>query len=195
MNDRDLYQPILGVVAPWEVTDIRLSFADRSVTVVVGHGAEKPMACAVCGVLYGVYDHRPRRWRHLDTCQLQTVIEASVPRVSYAEHGVLHVRVPWAEESSKFTALFESMVIAWLQAADISAVSDLIGLTWNEVDGIQLRSVNRGLAHRRATPVAHVAIDETSFQKRHEYMFVITDREHGVVLEVLKNRTTEHISS
>ena len=107
MNDRELYQRILGVVAPWEVTDIRLSFADRNVTVVVGHAAGKPMACAVCGVLCGVYDHRPRRWRHLDTCQLQTVIEASVPRVSCAEHGVLHVPVPWAEEGSRFTALFE----------------------------------------------------------------------------------------
>ena len=60
MNDRELYQRILGLVAPWEVTDIQLSFADRSVTVVVGHAAGKPMACSVCGVLCGVYDHRPR---------------------------------------------------------------------------------------------------------------------------------------
>jgi transposase len=87
MNDRELYQRILGLVAPWEVLDIRLSFADRNVTVVVGHAAGKRMACSVCGVLCGVYDHRPRRWRHLDTCQLQTVIEASVPRVSCPEHG------------------------------------------------------------------------------------------------------------
>jgi transposase len=195
MNDRELYQRILGLVAPWEVLDIRLSFADRNVTVVVGHAAGKRMACSVCGVLCGVYDHRPRRWRHLDTCQLQTVIEASVPRVSCPEHGVLQVRVPWAEEGSGFTALFESMVISWLQAANISAVSALVGLSWDEVDGIQQRAVDRGLARRQTQPVAHVAIDETSFQKRHEYVSVITDRERGVVLEVLEDRTKEHISS
>ena len=153
------------------------------------------MACSVCGVLCGVYDHRPRRWRHLDTCQLQTVIEASVPRVSCPEHGVLQVRVPWAEEGSGFTALFECMVISWLQAANISAVSALVGLSWDEVDGIQQRAVDRGLSRRQTQPVAHVAIDETSFQKRHEYMSVITDRERGVVLEVLEDRTKEHISS
>ena len=195
MNDRELYQRILGLVAPWEVTDIQLSFADRSVTVVVGHAAGKPMACSVCGVLCGVYDHRPRSWRHLDTCQLQTVIEASVPRVSCPEHGVLQVRVPWAEEGSGFTALFECMVISWLQAANISAVSALVGLSWDEVDGIQQRAVDRGLSRRQTQPVAHVAIDETSFQKRHEYVSVITDRERGVVLEVLEDRTKEHISS
>ena len=195
MNDRELYQRILGLVAPWEVLDIRLSFADRNVTVVVGHAAGKPMACPVCGVLCGVYDHRPRRWRHLDTCQLQTVIEASVPRVSCPEHGVLQVRVPWAEEGSGFTALFECMVISWLQAANISAVSALVGLSWDEVDGIQQRAVDRGLSRRQTQPVAHVAIDETSFQKRHEYVSVITDRERGVVLEVLEDRTKEHISS
>ena len=195
MNDRELYQRILGLVAPWEVTDIRLSFADRSVTVVVGHGAGRPMACSVCGVFGGVYDHRSRSWRHLDTCQLQTVIEASVPRVHCPEHGVLQVRVPWAEEGSGFTALFECMVIAWLHEANISAVSDLVGLTWDEVDGIQQRAVDRGLARRQTKPVAHVAIDETSFQKRHEYVSVITDRERGVVLEVLEDRTKEHLSS
>jgi hypothetical protein len=54
MNDRELYQRILGLVAPWEVLDIRLSFADRNVTVVVGHAAGKRMACSVCGVLCGV---------------------------------------------------------------------------------------------------------------------------------------------
>ena len=87
------------------------------------------------------------------------------------------------------------MVIAWLQAANISAVSDLVGLTWNEVDGIQQRAFNRGLARRQATPVAHVAIDETWLQMRDEHVSVITDRERGVVLEVLEDRTTEHISS
>jgi hypothetical protein len=30
MDDRELYQRILGLVAPWEVLDIRLSFADRN---------------------------------------------------------------------------------------------------------------------------------------------------------------------
>jgi len=40
-----------------------------------------------------------------------------VPRVSCEEHGVVQVSVPWAEGGSRFTALFESLVIDWLKEA------------------------------------------------------------------------------
>ncbi|MCW9265850.1 transposase family protein [Klebsiella pneumoniae] len=28
-----------------------------------------------------VHDHRHRKWRHLDTCQFTTIVEADVPRI------------------------------------------------------------------------------------------------------------------
>ena len=83
------------------------------------------------------------------------------------------------------------MVIAWLQAVNISAVSDLVGLIWDEVDGFQQRAVNRGLARRQVTPVAHVAIDETSLHKRHEYVSVITDRERGTAASEIPSSTSD----
>uniref|UniRef100_UPI003AF78BA1 hypothetical protein n=1 Tax=Thiolapillus sp. TaxID=2017437 RepID=UPI003AF78BA1 len=41
---------------------------------------------------------------------------ADVPRVKCKEHGVVTVSVPWAEPGSGFTAMFEALVIDWLQA-------------------------------------------------------------------------------
>lgn len=57
--------------------------------------------------------------------QFQTLVEAEVPRVSCSEHGVVQVRVLWAEAVSRFTAIFElyapdlphmvfSRSVAWL---------------------------------------------------------------------------------
>lgn len=193
MNDRELYQQILGLSAPWKVTDIRLSLADRQVVVVAGYKAGIQFPCPNCGDLCGVYDHRKRQWRHLDTCQLQTLIEAEVPRVNCPEHGVQQVAVSWADPGGRFTALFEAMVIAWLREAPISAVARLVGLTWDQVDGIQQRAIERGLARRKPEVVPHLGIDETSYQKHHEYVSVITDRDRRIVLEVLEDRKKETV--
>jgi hypothetical protein len=56
---------------------------------------------------------RRRQWRHLDTCQLKTLLVADLPRVQCAEHGVVSVHVPWSEPGSGFTALYEALVIDW----------------------------------------------------------------------------------
>ena len=193
MRDRDLYQKILGLSEPWRVVDIRLSLADRQVVVVVECTGGCPLSCPTCGRACGRHDHRTRQWRHLDTCQLQTLIEAEVPRVNCPEHGVQQVLVPWAEPGGRFTALFEAMVIAWLGEAPIKAVAELVGLTWDQVDGIQQRAIERGLARRKPTTVANLGIDETSYQDDHEYVSVITDRDRRVVLEVLEDRKKETV--
>jgi transposase len=41
--------------------------------------------------------------------QCTTWIEADVPRVACAAHGVKQLRVPWAELGAQFTALFERL--------------------------------------------------------------------------------------
>ena len=193
MRDRDLYRQILGLSSPWSVDDIRLSLADRQVVVVVCRERGVPLSCPSCDQPCGVYDHRKRCWRHLDTCQLQTVIEADIPRVNCPEHGVQQVSVPWSEPGSRFTALFEAMVIAWLGEAPIKAVAGLVGLSWDQVDGIKQRAINRGLARRKRTSVKNLGIDETSYQDDHEYVSVITDRDRRIVVEVLEDRKKETV--
>ena len=41
-------------------------------------------------------------------------------------------------------------------------------LSPNAIDGIQQRAVKRGLERRKTKPPKRIAVDETSFQKRHE---------------------------
>lgn len=71
-------------------------------------------SCPECSGPATRHDTRRRSWRHLDTCQFQTILSADIPRVRCPEHGVLQMRAPWAEPGSRFAALFEGIVIAWL---------------------------------------------------------------------------------
>ncbi|MEZ6015617.1 MAG: ISL3 family transposase [Planctomycetota bacterium] len=70
----------------------------------------------------------------------------------------------------------------------MSAVAELMGLTWDQVDGIMQRAVRRGLARRADLEPVRVGIDETSFQKRHEYVTVVTDLDSRDVIYVADDR-------
>ncbi len=194
MRDRDLYSRILGIEAPWRVEDVDLRLDRQEVEIrVILEPATRP-PCPECGTACPIYDHQPRRWRHLDTCQLQTILVADVPRVSCREHGVLQIRLPWADPGSRFTALFEALVIDWLHQASLRAVSTRLRLSWSAVDAIQQRAVARGLERREAFSAQRIGIDETSFQKRHEYVTVVSDLVESTVLFVADDRKTDSLS-
>jgi transposase len=188
MRDIALYEQILGLPKPWRVTDVKLRDDEQEVIVHVGLSRPLELTCPECGERMTGYDHRRRRWRHLDTCQYKTIIEADVPRGECATHGVRQVDVPWAEERSRFTALFEALAIDWLRETSQSAVARRLKLTWAEVHGIMERAVERGLARREKEPIPFLGVDETSFQKRHEYVTVVNDLTGQRVLYVADGR-------
>ncbi len=134
MRDAQPYSQVLGIAKPWKVTAVQVSLADHEVEVTVAHGGG-PLVCRQCNQRCPGYDKRVRRWRHLDTCQLKTVLVAEMPRVQCPEHGVVTIRVPWAEPGSGFTGLFEALVINWLKVASISAVADRLPLSRNAMQG------------------------------------------------------------
>lgn len=188
MRDRKLYATILGLSAPWKVVDVDLTPEREMVDVHVEVAGTRHLPCPECGELCPKRDHRVRRWRHLDTCQYRTTLVARVPRIECPTHGVLQVKVPWAEPGSHFTALFEAIAIDWLREASVNAVSRRLGLSWDEVDGIMQRAVKRGLARRSTKKITRIGIDETSFQKRHEYVTVVSDLTEDEVLYVADGR-------
>lgn len=87
-----------------------------------------------------------------------------------------------------------ALAINWLKEANISAVSRLMRLSWHEVDGIMLRAVLRGLTRREVIAPKRMGVDETSFQKRHEYVTVVTDLDDRKVLHVSDNRKAESLA-
>lgn len=188
MQDRELYAKLLGVTSPWTVESVELDMKAKQVVVGVEIVDPSGLTCPVCFKPCGRHDTRERRWRHLDTMQMKTILVAKVPRVNCDEHGVRQMHVPWAEDRSRFTALFEALVIGWLQEASISGVARLLRITWDEVDGIMQRAVARGLARRGPALASRLGVDETSFAKRHEYVTIVNDLDEPRVLHVADGR-------
>ena len=189
MQDRELYRQILGVESPWKVERVELRRADGEVHVFLEHDEQVRWCCPECSVEYALHDHQSeRRWRHLDTCQYQTILHARPPRSDCPEHGPRVVKLPWAEASSRFTALFEGLAISWLKEASQQGVAELLGLSWDEIHGILERAVRRGLARRSAEPIPHLGVDEKSFRKRHRYLTVVNDLNRSRVLFVAEGR-------
>ena len=105
-------------------------------------------------------------------------IGSAVGAGQFAIHGTLRMRA----------------VIEWLKAANFSAVARRMKLSWDEVDGIMSRAVARGLARRDACSPTRIGIDETSFQKRHEYVTVVTNLDNSSVISVMDGRKEESIA-
>src|ERR1700686_3402929 len=196
MNDRKLYERILGIMAPWQVELVELKLESGQVLIRV-EGSSAALVCPECGERCPPYDSDERQWRHLDTCQYRTILIAKVPRVRCEKHGVRQVRVPWSEERSRFTALFEALVIDWLQASEsIAAVAKGMRLSWEQVSGIRSRAGARGLKRRgRAELPSNVGVDETSITRGHEYITVINSLNEAKVLDVTDGRTEESLNA
>ena len=188
MRDKDLYARILGIKRPWQVSGVELNVAEGEVTIQVEQEKGVKSCCPTCGKESPGYDSRPRRWRHLDTCQYKTILVAEVPRVQCEAHGVVTVSVPWAESGSGFTAMFEALVIDWLKEASTLGVSRLMKLSWNAIDGIMQRAVERGLSRRDEMSAVQIGVDETAFRKRHDYVTIVSDQKAGTVLHVGSDR-------
>ena len=173
MNDTALYETVLGLTKPWHVVEVVLSLEKGEVLVRV-EAKETKWGCPECSERMHVHEWKTRQWRHLDTCQLKTIIEASVPRVKCAKHGTLMVRVPWADPHGRFTALFERTAIMLMKSCSISAASKYLRLSWDETDHIKARAVARGLARKQPVAARAVCVDEKSVGKGHDYVTVVT---------------------
>lgn len=101
--------------------------------------------------------------------------------------GVKVVKLPWAEPSSRFAALFEALAIDWLKAASQKAVAGLLKLSWDEIHGILDRAVQRGLQRRQAEVVTEIGVDEKAFRKGHSYLTLVNDLVRNRVLYVAED--------
>jgi len=172
------------------VEGVELKLAEGEVHVHLSHQEVATWPCPECGADCRLYDHQPeRQWRHLDTCQYQTIMHAKPPRIECGEHGVRVIKLPWAEPSSRFTALFERLAIDWLRAANQSAVGERLGLSWDEMHGIMERAVTRGLERRKAEAVPLLGVDEKAFRKGQKYFTLVNDLVRPRVLYVAEDRT------
>jgi len=196
MRDTELYHHLLGLAAPWAVSDVELAVSDGRVDVWVVHPARTRFVCPECERELAVYDHSEERaWRHLDSCAFLTYLHARPPRVECPEHWVLQVRLPWAEPHARFTVLFERLAIDVLSECDVQGAARLLRLSWDEAWHLMDRAVARGLAAKPLSAPAHVGVDEKSAGRGQDYITVVSDLDRGTVEHIADERRQASLDS
>jgi transposase len=194
MQDTALYQYLLGLQSPWTVSRVNLNVKGQRVDVWAEHPEGAAWACPHCSRALPLYDHAEERmWRHLDSCQFQTYLNARIPRVECPEHGVVQIQVPWAEPRSRFTLLFERLAINVLSQCDVSGATRILRISWDEAWGIMERAVTRGRARKAARIVRQIGVDEKAAAKGHRYLTLVCDLDEGTVEHIAEDRKQESL--
>jgi transposase len=188
MNDSEFYQQVLGLSKPWKVKAVRMELARRQIIVEV-ECEEQVWGNPSTGRRAHVHAWNLRRWRHLDTCQFETIIEAKVPRLLYEDGSSEEAAVPWAERYSRLSKLMESFVIRVMQSCGtVKEAALLVKLGVDQVDAVMRRAVRRGLGRRQSEPMKNLGIDEKCIGRGHEYATLLNDLDGGRVWDVVPGR-------
>ena len=197
MKDTVLYEHLLGLKTPWSVKSVDLSLADQRVVVEVvlktGQVWTDPTDSTKRAHINGWTE---RQWRHLDTCQFETLIKARVPQLKYSDGTVEELAVPWAERYSRVTLLMEAFVVKLLQACPTTqGVCELTRLAWSTVNNIMVSAVERGMLRRSEEDVPYLGLDEKSSERGHTYVSILTDIDRSRVLDLVPERKLEAAKS
>jgi transposase len=185
------YEKLMELIPPWRVVDVDLKedAEPKHVLVFVEYDKTEFVPCPDCEELCTRYDSQVRRWRHLDTMDWQTILSCPVPRANCNKCGIKQVRVPWSEPKSRWTMLFEAHTIDVLLAAKSNqATQTILDMSWDEVQRVQSRAVERGIQRRDLSAITRVGVDEKSFGRGHDYASILSDPDGRRVLEVVHGR-------
>jgi len=179
VRDVSLWGRLLGV----EKTVIERIEFDEDAELLVAHvrpTKRQRGRCGVCGRRSPGYDAGAgrRRWRGLDLCTVQAVLEADAPRVTCREHGVVVASVPWARHDAGHTYAFDDQV-AWLATqASKSTVTELMRIAWRTVGSIITRVwADVDAQHDRLAGLRRIGIDEISYKRGFKFLMVIVDHD------------------
>lgn len=193
MQDRELYQEILGLKSPWSVSQVTLDLEQQQVDVFVEHPSGTKFCCPECSEALPCYDHTSeRQWRHLDSCQFTTLLHARIPRVNCPQHGVKQVQVPWAAKGSRFTILFERFAIQVLLATQtVTGAMSILRTKWDQTWSIVERAVARGKERKELQAVPRLGIDEKAYLKGQSYITLLYDLDNSTVEAISDGKDTE----
>lgn len=187
---KSFYTQSLGIKAPWKVTSVSFKAEAKQVLVSVECRRGVAWSDPQTKQRAQIKDWQQRTWRHLDTCEFETIIIAKVPRIVLTDGSTMLVSVPWAAPGGRFTRSFERHIIALIQhCRTIKGAASMAGITEDLADGVMQRAVSRGLMRRPAGPIPRVGFDEKATRKGHTYATILTDIDNACVIDLIEERT------
>jgi len=193
MTQQELFATALGLVAPWKVSRIEFSAAEKRLDIHLDFEPGSLFPCPKCQALGKAYDTSDDCWRHLNFFQHAAFLHARVPRCDCKSCDTIRKgEVPWARPGSGFTLLFEAFVMALGQEMPVRAVAELIGEHDTRVWRVLQHYVRQAVKARRLDDVTTIGVDETASRRGHRYvsLFFDLDKKRLVYATPGKDATT-----
>lgn len=183
-----LFETALGIVAPWYVSGLDFDAAGHRLTLRIDFQRGSRFPVAGIEGQHPVHDTVTKSYRHLNFFQYECVLEVRVPRVRLPEGGIRQVEPDWAGRLSGFTLLFEAFIVLMARDMAFKKVAEKVNLSQHRVMAICERYVDLAAAQRDMSEVRHVAVDETSKQRGHDYVTLVADADQRAVLFVTEGK-------
>lgn len=185
MDQRKLFQAALGVAEPWRVVDATFTPEEGKLDLYLDFSCGARFACSE-GDACPVHDTESKSWRHLDFFQHQAYLHARVPRITCPVHGTRKVSVPWAKEGSRFTLLFEALLLEFAPHTPVAAIGRMIGEHDTRLWRILEHYVETARKRLDLSEVERVGVDETSARRGRDYVSIFMDLGAGRVRGICK---------
>lgn len=195
MNQAQLFAAALGLTAPWYVTDIRFSAAEKRLDLVLDFPRGSRFACPGCATLATAYDTQEETWRHLDFFQHAAYLTARTPCVDCPTCGVKKVRVPWARPETGFTLLFEALLMQLMQQMPVLAVARLVGEHDTRLWRVLHHYVGAARAAADYAGVERVGVDETAARRGHDYISLFVDLDEAWLLFATPGKESQTVEA
>lgn len=130
--------------------------------------------CSGCGVRRPGYDRlSERRFNYVPLWGIPVVLIYCMRRVQCPACGIKVESVPWATGKSPVTRSLALYLADWAKVLSWQEVARRFGTNWHQVYDSVRYVVEWGLAHRDASGVTAIGIDEVQFGKGHQYLTVV----------------------
>jgi len=193
MDSTSFYSQIFGITSPWKIVNVELDMVAKRVVIRVEVDRKIKWGHPETKLAASLHKWTERTWRHLDTCQFETLITANVPSVKHQDGSIEEVAVPWAERYQRITKMLAQAVILWLEACgNVSKVAEIMGLDWGTVNAVMKAAVERGLLRREKEVIEHAGVDEKSFRRGHIYASILNDLDNNRVWDLVEGRKMEN---
>lgn len=131
-------------------------------------------ACSECGRRCAGYDQLgERRFDYVPLWGIPVVLLYCMRRVECPDCGVKVELVPWAAGKSPVSRSLALYLADWAKVLSWKEVSRRFGVNWRQVYVAVRYVVEWGLAHRDASGVTAIGIDEIQYGKGQQYLTVV----------------------
>lgn len=152
----------------------------------------KKVRCPRCGSCSkSVHQYHERKVRDMDILGKKCYLIFEVRRFDCKFCGKPFTERLWSVDfDSEYTKRFEDWVVRLARNNALEQVGELLGLTYERVEGIFFRAISRQVEANKGRICKKIGIDEISMKKGNgQYIVIISDLSRGCVIGVLKERS------